>query len=69
MKKQTLLIYAILIYTGSLAQVLNHYYGNLHAHTGFSDGNKDSSVSGVSNPSGSYAFAKTFSKFRLFRNI
>lgn len=63
MKKQTLLFYAILIYTGSLAQVLNHYYGNLHAHTGFSDGNKDSSVSGVSNPSGSYAFAKLSQNF------
>ena len=45
------------------SQTLNHYYGNLHAHTGFSDGNKDSLSSGVTNPSGSYAYAKLSQNF------
>lgn len=40
------------------AQQLNFYFGNLHAHTAFSDGNKDSTVSGVNNPAGSYGYAK-----------
>ncbi len=41
-----------------IAQSLNFYFGNLHAHTAFSDGNKDSAASGVHNPAGSYAYAK-----------
>ncbi len=36
----------------------NFYYGNIHSHTEYSDGNKDSLVSGVSTPAGSYAYAK-----------
>lgn len=45
------------------AQTYNYYFGNLHAHTGLSDGNKDSSSSGVSQPSGSYAYAKLSQHF------
>ena len=40
------------------AQQLNFYFGNLHAHTAFSDGNKDSVATGVHDPAGSYAYAK-----------
>lgn len=47
----------------SQAQQLNYYFGNLHAHTGFSDGNKDSLTSGVSKPDGSYAYAKLSQDF------
>ena len=36
----------------------NFYYGNIHSHTEYSDGNKDSLVSGVSTPAGSYSYAK-----------
>jgi hypothetical protein len=36
----------------------NFYYGNIHSHTEYSDGNKDSLSSGVSTPAGSYAYAK-----------
>ncbi|HMN32411.1 MAG TPA: T9SS type A sorting domain-containing protein [Chitinophagaceae bacterium] len=36
----------------------NFYYGNLHSHTDYSDGNKDSVLSGVSTPGASFAYAK-----------
>ncbi len=45
------------------AQNLNYYFGNLHSHTGFSDGNKDSSSSGISRPDGSYSYAKLSQDF------
>ncbi len=37
----------------------NFYYGNIHSHTEFTDGNKDSTTSGVHNPAQSYAYAKS----------
>lgn len=45
------------------SQTYNYYFGNLHAHTGFSDGNKDSLSSGVSRPDGSYTYAKLSNDF------
>ncbi len=45
------------------SQTLNYYFGNLHAHTDYSDGNKDKATSGVSTPSASYAYAKLASNF------
>jgi hypothetical protein len=36
----------------------NFYYGNIHSHTDYSDGNKDSTASGVKNPGQSYYYAK-----------
>lgn len=45
------------------AQTLNYYFGNLHAHTAYSDGNKDAATSGVSTPSASYAYAKLSQNF------
>ena len=36
----------------------NFYYGNLHSHTEFSDGNKDSVVSLVNDPAESFTYAK-----------
>jgi hypothetical protein len=47
----------------SNAQTLNYYFGNLHAHSGYSDGNKDSTSTSVSKPLGSYAFAKQSQHF------
>ncbi len=44
-------------------QSYNYYFGNLHAHTAFSDGNKDSLSSGVGRPDGSYAYAKLSNDF------
>ncbi|MCX7728072.1 MAG: T9SS type A sorting domain-containing protein [Bacteroidia bacterium] len=40
------------------SQTLNYYFGNLHAHTAYSDGNKDATTSGCNNPTCSFAFAK-----------
>lgn len=40
------------------AQTLNYYFGNLHAHTAYSDGNKDATTSGCNNPACSFAYAK-----------
>lgn len=45
------------------SQTLNYYYGNLHSHSGYSDGNKDAGSTGVSTPAGCYAFAKLSQHF------
>ncbi len=45
------------------SQTNNYYFGNLHSHTGFSDGSKDSISSGVTNPAGAYTFAKLSQHF------
>lgn len=47
------------------AQAYKYYYGNLHAHTGFSDGNKDHEKTNVNDPAGSYAFAKNSRNFNF----
>lgn len=48
----------VILVTATYGQVLNYYYGNLHSHSGYSDGNKDSSSTLVSKPAGDYSFAK-----------
>lgn len=45
------------------AQPLNYYFGNLHAHTSFSDGNRDSASKLISGPAASYNYAKLSSAF------
>src|SRR6266403_211853 len=45
------------------SQTLNYYYGNLHSHSGYSDGNKDATSSCVSKPSGCYSYAKLSQNF------
>lgn len=40
------------------AQQLRFYFGNIHAHTAFSDGNKDSVTTLINNPAESYEYAK-----------
>ena len=47
------------------SQTYNYYFGNLHSHTGFSDGSIDSLTSGVSKPSGAYAYAKLSQNFNF----
>ena len=39
-------------------QTFQYYYGNIHSHTGYSDGSKDSAQSGMSSPILAYNFAK-----------
>jgi len=40
------------------AQTLNFYYGNIHAHSGYSDGNKDSATSNLSTPIEDFLYAR-----------
>ncbi|HRD38690.1 MAG TPA: hypothetical protein PLC65_08665, partial [Bacteroidia bacterium] len=49
---------SLLLVLGVQSQTYNYYFGNLHSHSGYSDGNKDSSTTGVSKPTGDYNFAK-----------
>ncbi|HNU89700.1 MAG TPA: hypothetical protein PKJ94_15485, partial [Ferruginibacter sp.] len=37
----------------------NFYFGNMHSHTAYSDGNKDSATTGYKNPGQAYYFAKS----------
>lgn len=53
----------ILLYFASTAQPYNYYAGNLHAHTAYSDGNKDAATTGVKTPKGSFDFAKKSEQF------
>lgn len=55
----------MLLHILSFPQALNYYYGNLHAHSGYSDGNKDSLTTGVSRPAGDYVFAKASLHFNF----
>jgi len=41
----------------------NYYFGNLHSHTGYSDGCQDSATSGITEPAGAYNFAKASQHF------
>jgi len=45
------------------AQTYNFYFGNIHAHSDFSDGNKDKATSHVCTPAACYAFAKNSQHF------
>ncbi|WP_317899753.1 T9SS type A sorting domain-containing protein [Aurantibacillus circumpalustris] len=57
------LIVFLFFYCVLFSQNYNYYFGNLHAHTAFSDGNKDSVSSGVGRPDGSYGYAKLSNNF------
>lgn len=63
MKTRTLTIALVFIHAASIAQVYNYYAGNLHAHTAYSDGNKDGVKTGVTTPTASYAYAKKSEHF------
>jgi hypothetical protein len=59
LKRPLLFLAASLLAFSARAQVpsYNFYYGNLHAHSGYSDGNQDSTASGASTPLEDYSFA------------
>lgn len=63
MRFSILFILIILGFNHLSSQTYNYYFGNLHSHTGFSDGSKDSLSSGVNNPVGAYAYAKLSQNF------
>lgn len=66
MKKTTFFVLvAMAVNSLMVAQTLNYYYGNLHSHSGYSDGNKDSLTTSVSKPSGDYTFAKASLHFNF----
>lgn len=48
---------AVLFTLSSFCQY-NFYFGNLHSHTAYSDGNKDSASTGYKTPGSSYSYAK-----------
>ncbi|MBS1637212.1 MAG: T9SS type A sorting domain-containing protein [Bacteroidetes bacterium] len=61
---QKLFIYVFLcLFFGVKAQTYNYYFGNIHAHSGYSDGNKDSSSNGMNKPADDFAFAKLSQHF------
>ena len=57
------IIFILLVSFTCSAQSYNYYFGNLHAHTNYSDGNRDSVSSGISGPAESYTYAKLSSDF------
>ena len=58
MWRSCLIVVLLVFGFGHSAQSLRYFFGNLHAHTGFSDGCKDSLSTGITSPAGAYAYAK-----------
>lgn len=54
------LVFFIAIFSVGKAQTLNYYYGNLHSHSKYSDGNKDNACS---NTTCCYAYAQASAHF------
>jgi PKD repeat protein len=48
------------------AQNLNYYFGNIHAHTSYSDGNKDSASSGMTTPLQAFNYANQSSHIDFY---
>lgn len=57
MYKTTLLLLTSWCFIAASGQPLHYYFGNLHAHSDYSDGNIDRSTSGIQTPAKSYAYA------------
>lgn len=57
-KKSLILALSILLINQVKAQTLNYYYGNIHAHSSYSDGNKDSATSLITKPIQDFNYAK-----------
>ena len=58
MKKLFILFFLVSFHSFIFGQTYQYYYGNIHCHTGYSDGSKDSAQSGISSPFLAYNFAK-----------
>ena len=48
----------LLLVKGITAQTYNHYRGNIHAHTAYSDGNVDSVSTNINSPLLSFGYSK-----------
>lgn len=53
-----LLFASLFMVFGLKAQVYNHYYGNIHAHSSYSDGNQDSQTSMMTAPLQDFNYAR-----------
>lgn len=58
-------LFLIIVFASASGQGYNYYYGNIHAHSGFSDGNVDSNASGISQPGPSYWYASQSYNFNF----
>jgi len=58
MMKSILLLFFVCSSSSFFGQVYNFYFGNIHAHSGYSDGNKDSLTSGMYTPYQDFQYAK-----------
>lgn len=60
MKKTALFLFPVIIFISmhTNAQTYNYYFGNIHAHSSYSDGNKDSSSSLMTKPLQDFNYAK-----------
>ncbi|MBK6986090.1 MAG: T9SS type A sorting domain-containing protein [Bacteroidetes bacterium] len=52
------LLFILSITIGINAQTYNYYFGNIHAHTSYSDGNQDSATSNMTKPLQAFNYAK-----------
>jgi PKD repeat protein len=57
-KNLSILILCLFITSIINSQTLNYYFGNLHAHSSYSDGNKDSATSLLTTPLQDFNYAK-----------
>lgn len=63
MKTITLTLLCLVAFCATFGQTYKYYRGNLHAHTGYSDGNKEKGAGAVKTPAGSFAFARESQNF------
>jgi PKD repeat protein len=61
-----LFLFLILLNFCSQAQSLHHYFGNIHAHTSYSDGNQDSATSGMTTPLQGFNYANQSSHIDFY---
>lgn len=55
----TFLLFIVAVTSKVNAQTYNHYFGNIHAHSSYSDGNQDSSTSMMTKPLQDFNYAKS----------
>ena len=58
MKQINIVILFLLVTYCVKSQTYNHYRGNIHSHTAYSDGNDDSTSSHINNPLLSFNYTK-----------
>ncbi len=51
-------VVAMILFSGTAFGQYNFYFGNIHSHTSYSDGNKDSTTSGYYYPGQDFYYAK-----------